>query len=74
VNDLDVKIVRNGTTTLPWILNSFLYANATRVDNLNNIEQITPILQLVPINYRNRYFCAFKYARTVVYDYVAELV
>ena len=43
VNDLDVKIVRNGNTTLPWILNpSIPNANATRgVDNLNNIEQIT---------------------------------
>ena len=43
VNDLDVKIVRNGITTLPWILNpASPSTNATRgVDNLNNIEQIT---------------------------------
>ncbi|HSD07704.1 S8 family serine peptidase [Flavobacterium sp.] len=43
VNDLDIKIVKNGVTTLPWVLNPTLpNANATRgVDKLNNIEQIT---------------------------------
>ncbi|AYN04443.1 S8 family serine peptidase [Flavobacterium sp. 140616W15] len=43
VNDLDIKIVKDGVTTLPWVLNSTTpNANATRgVDNLNNIEQIT---------------------------------
>jgi subtilisin family serine protease len=43
INDLDIKIVKNGTEILPWILNpTSPNANATRgVDNLNNIEQIT---------------------------------
>ncbi|OHT47111.1 S8 family serine peptidase [Flavobacterium tructae] len=43
VNDLDVKIVKDGVTTLPWVLNATTpNANAVRgVDNLNNIEQIT---------------------------------
>ena len=43
VNDLDIKIIKNDNTTLPWILNSFNPdAIATRgVDDLNNIEQIT---------------------------------
>jgi Subtilase family/Concanavalin A-like lectin/glucanases superfamily/Domain of unknown function (DUF5011)/Secretion system C-terminal sorting domain/CUB domain len=43
VNNLDIKIVKNGTETLPWILNPTLpNANAIRgVDNLNNIEQVT---------------------------------
>jgi Subtilase family/Concanavalin A-like lectin/glucanases superfamily/Domain of unknown function (DUF5011)/Secretion system C-terminal sorting domain/CUB domain len=43
VNDLDIKIVKNGTETLPWILNPTLpNANATRgIDTLNNIEQVT---------------------------------
>jgi hypothetical protein len=43
VNDLDIKIVKGGTTTLPWVLNPTTpNANATRgIDNLNNIEQIT---------------------------------
>jgi hypothetical protein len=43
VNDLDIKIIKDGTTVLPWILNPTLpNVNATRgVDNLNNIEQIT---------------------------------
>ncbi|MFH6988012.1 S8 family serine peptidase [Flavobacterium collinsii] len=43
VNDLDVKIVKDGVTTLPWVLNPTTpNANAVRgVDNLNNIEQIT---------------------------------
>jgi hypothetical protein len=43
VNDLDIKIIKDGNTILPWILNPTLpNATATRgVDNLNNIEQIT---------------------------------
>lgn len=43
INDLDIKIVKDGVTTLPWVLNPTTpNANATRgVDNLNNIEQIT---------------------------------
>ena len=43
VNNLDIKIIKDGNTILPWILNPTLpNANATRgVDNLNNIEQIT---------------------------------
>ncbi|MFB0903140.1 MAG: S8 family serine peptidase, partial [Nonlabens sp.] len=43
VNDLDIKIVKDGVTTLPWVLNPTLpNVNAKRgVDNLNNIEQIT---------------------------------
>jgi hypothetical protein len=43
VNDLDIKLVKNGEVTLPWILNPSLpNAVATRgVDNLNNIEQVT---------------------------------
>ncbi|MDX6189435.1 S8 family serine peptidase [Flavobacterium sp. Fl-318] len=43
VNDLDIKIVKDGTTTLPWILNPTTpNANATRgVDTMNNIEQVT---------------------------------
>ncbi|WP_291286977.1 S8 family serine peptidase [Flavobacterium sp.] len=43
VNDLDVKIVKDGVTTLPWILNPTTpNVNAVRgVDNMNNIEQIT---------------------------------
>lgn len=43
VNDLDIKIVKDGTTTLPWILNPTTpNINAIRgVDNMNNIEQVT---------------------------------
>lgn len=43
VNDLDIKIIKDGVTTMPWILNPTLpNANAIRgVDNLNNIEQVT---------------------------------
>ncbi|MCD0476576.1 S8 family serine peptidase [Flavobacterium sp. EDS] len=43
VNDLDIKIVKDGTTILPWVLNPTTpEANATRgIDRMNNIEQIT---------------------------------
>jgi len=43
INDLDMKIEKDGLTTLPWVLNPATpNANAARgVDNLNNIEQIT---------------------------------
>ncbi|OXE98196.1 S8 family serine peptidase [Flavobacterium araucananum] len=43
VNDLDIKIVKDGVTTLPWVLNPTTpNANAVRgVDNMNNIEQVT---------------------------------
>ena len=43
VNDLDVKMVKDGVTTLPWLLIPLTpNLNAVRgIDNLNNIEQIT---------------------------------
>lgn len=43
VNNLDIKIVKDGVTTLPWVLDATQpNVNAKRgVDNLNNIEQIT---------------------------------
>lgn len=43
VNDLDITIVKDGITTLPWILDATVpNAIAKRgIDNLNNIEQIT---------------------------------
>ncbi|WP_163407471.1 S8 family serine peptidase [Flavobacterium ajazii] len=43
VNDLDIKIVKDGVTTFPWVLNPTVpNANAVRgVDNVNNIEQVT---------------------------------
>ncbi|MBU0941210.1 MAG: S8 family serine peptidase [Bacteroidetes bacterium] len=80
VNDLDVKIIRNGTTTLPWILNpSVPSANATRgVDNLNNIEQITldsPAAGTYKIIVTGTSVPLNSQEFAVVYDYVApELV
>ncbi|WP_428232904.1 S8 family serine peptidase [Flavobacterium sp.] len=43
INDLDIKIVKDGITTLPWVLNPTTpNSNASRgVDNMNNIEQVT---------------------------------
>jgi hypothetical protein len=47
INDVDLSVAKNGTTWLPWILNSTpslasLTAVATRgEDHLNNIEQVT---------------------------------
>jgi hypothetical protein len=80
VNDLDIKIVKDGTTTLPWILNPTTPdVNATRgVDNLNNIEQVTLdkpaagtykiIVTGTTVPFNSQEF-------SVVYDYVApELI
>lgn len=43
INDLDIKVVKDGVTTLPWVLTpTSPNANAVRgVDNMNNIEQVT---------------------------------
>ncbi|MDN3674318.1 S8 family serine peptidase [Flavobacterium branchiarum] len=43
VNDLDIKVVKDGVTILPWVLNPTTPgANAVRgVDTKNNIEQVT---------------------------------
>ena len=80
VNDLDIKLVRAGTTTLPWILNpSSPNANATRgVDNLNNIEQITidqPTAGTYKIIITGTAVPMNSQEFSVVYDYVApELI
>ena len=80
VNDLDIKLVRNGQTTLPWILNPALpNADATRgVDNLNNIEQITlnaPAAGTYKIIVSGTSVPLNAQEFSVVYDYVApELV
>lgn len=80
VNDLDIKIVRAGVTTLPWILNpSSPNVNATRgVDNLNNIEQITfdqPTAGTYKIIVTGTTVPLNAQEFSVVYDYVApELV
>ena len=80
VNDLDIKIVSGGTTTLPWILNpSTPNANATRgVDNLNNIEQITidqPTAGTYKIIVTGTVVPMNSQEFSVVYDYVApELI
>jgi hypothetical protein len=43
INNLDIKIIKDGVEILPWVLNPTIpNSNASRgVDNLNNIEQIT---------------------------------
>jgi gliding motility-associated-like protein len=43
VNDLDLKVVKDGVTTLPWVLDPVNPNNlAIRgIDKLNNVEQIT---------------------------------
>ncbi|WP_421497924.1 S8 family serine peptidase [Flavobacterium columnare] len=43
VNDLDLKVLRNGQIYLPWVLNPIkANAPATKgIDDLNNIEQVT---------------------------------
>ncbi len=80
VNDLDIKLVSGGTTTLPWILNpSTPNANATRgVDNLNNIEQITidqPTAGTYKIIVTGTVVPMNSQEFSVVYDYVApELI
>ncbi|QYS88112.1 hypothetical protein [Flavobacterium davisii] len=43
VNNLDLKVLRNGQIYLPWVLNPSMPNNpATKgIDDLNNIEQVT---------------------------------
>lgn len=76
VNDLDIKIIKDGNTTLPWILNPTLpNANATRgVDNMNNIEQITldsPVAGTYKIVVTGSKVPLNSQEFSVVYDYVA---
>lgn len=80
VNDLDIKIIKDGVTTLPWVLNPTApNANAVRgVDNMNNIEQVT-LDNPAPGTYKivvsgSRVPLATQ-EFSVVYDYVApELI
>ena len=80
VNDLDVKIIKDGVTTLPWVLNPTTpNANAVRgVDNMNNIEQITldnpaPGTYTIVVSGTKVPLATQEFS--VVYDYVApELV
>ncbi|MCG9792683.1 S8 family serine peptidase [Flavobacterium algicola] len=80
VNDLDIKIVKDGVTTLPWILDPTLpNAIAKRgVDLLNNIEQITldnPAAGTYTIIVTGTTVPLNAQEFSVVYDYVApELV
>ncbi|MCV9927799.1 S8 family serine peptidase [Flavobacterium sp. LS1R49] len=80
INDLDIKIVKDGITTLPWILNPTTpNTNATRgVDNMNNIEQVTldnpaPGTYKIIVTGKMVPFASQQFS--VVYDYVApELI
>ncbi|KQB41313.1 Peptidase S8/S53 subtilisin kexin sedolisin [Flavobacterium aquidurense] len=80
INDLDIKIIKDGVTTLPWVLNPTApNANAVRgVDNMNNIEQVT-LDNPAPGTYKivvtgSRVPLATQ-EFSVVYDYVApELI
>lgn len=80
VNDLDVKIVKDGVTTLPWVLNPTTpNVNAVRgVDNMNNIEQITldnPSAGTYKIIVTGTKVPLSTQEFSVVYDYVApELI
>lgn len=80
VNDLDIKIVKDGITTLPWVLDATRpNANAARgVDNLNNIEQVTidnPAAGTYKIIVSGTKVPLNSQEFSVVYDYVApELV
>jgi hypothetical protein len=76
VNDLDIKIVKDGVEILPWVLNSAIpNNNATRgVDSLNNIEQITidnPSAGTYKIIVKGTRIPIGTQEFSVVYDYVA---
>ncbi|WP_291286979.1 S8 family serine peptidase [Flavobacterium sp.] len=76
INDLDVKMVKDGVTTLPWVLNPLTpNVNAVRgVDNLNNIEQITldhPAAGTYKIIVSGTRVPIGTQEFSVVYDYVA---
>ncbi|WP_082472425.1 S8 family serine peptidase [Flavobacterium sp. Leaf82] len=80
VNDLDIKIIKDGVTTLPWVLNPTApNANAVRgVDNMNNIEQVTldnPAPGTYKIVVTGSKVPLATQEFSVVYDYVApELI
>lgn len=80
VNDLDIKIVKDGVTILPWVLNPTApNANAVRgVDNVNNIEQVTldnPAAGTYKIIVTGTRVPLNTQQFSVVYDYVApELI
>ncbi|PAM91479.1 hypothetical protein B4N84_27920 [Flavobacterium sp. IR1] len=80
VNDLDIKIVKDGVTTLPWVLNPTTpNANAIRgVDKMNNIEQITldnPSMGIYKVIVSGTRVPLGTQQFSVVYDYVApELI
>ena len=80
VNDLDITIVKDGTTTLPWILDASVPNGAAKrgVDNLNNIEQITfdkPVAGTYKIIVSGTRVPLNSQEFSVVYDYVTpELV
>lgn len=80
VNDLDIKIVKDGTTILPWVLNPTTpNVNAIRgVDSMNNIEQVTldnPAAGTYKIIITGTKIPLNTQEFSVVYDYVApELI
>ena len=80
VNDLDITIIKDGVTTLPWILEAANpNGNAKRgVDKLNNIEQITldnPTAGTYKIVVTGTNIPLNTQDFAVVYDYVApELI
>jgi hypothetical protein len=76
VNDLDITIVKDGQTIMPWILNPGQpNAIATRgVDAMNNIEQITidnPTAGRYKIIVKGKLVPLNAQQFSVVYDYVA---
>ncbi|AND63798.1 hypothetical protein AX766_04885 [Flavobacterium covae] len=75
VNNLDLKVLRNGEIYLPWVLNPIQANNpATKgIDNLNNIEQVTidnpePGNYTIVVNGKNIPLDAQEFS--VAYDYI----
>jgi hypothetical protein len=76
INNLDIKIIKDGVEILPWVLNPLQpNANATRgIDNLNNIEQVTidnPVAGSYKIVVTGASIPLDTQEFSVIYDYVA---
>jgi gliding motility-associated-like protein len=76
VNDLDIRVVKDGQTTLPWVLDPANPNNvAVRgVDKLNNIEQITidnPTSGTYTIHVNGTTIPSGSQEFSVVYDFVS---
>ena len=82
INDLNLSVVSNGTTTLPWVLNpssaTVNQAAVRGIDSLNNMEQVTLTTtpgEVLTLRVNSRTISGSGQKYWVIYDWVRpELV